>query len=122
MNRVDNLSDKKIKDINSFDFVPYKSIVLLRSIIADALGVGKQAKQVQQLYQQMIKYGQSEFNVLLNLTEEEISQISSLTIAQGITRVRNKTLELIPGFDGRYGQIKIFENSEKIKFKQISLF
>src|SRR3989338_2734249 len=113
MNRVDNLSDKKIKDINSFDFVPYKSIVLLRSIIADALGVGKQAKQVQQLYQQMIKYGQSEFNVLLNLTEEEISQISSLTIAQGITRVRNKTLELIPGFDGRYGQIKIFENSEK---------
>ena len=122
MNRVDNLSDKKIKDINSFDFVPYKSIVLLRSIIADALGVGKQAKQVQQFYQQMIKYGQSEFNVLLNLTEEEISQISSLTIAQGITRVRNKTLELIPGFDGRYGQIKIFENSEKIKFKQISLF
>jgi len=122
LNRVDNLSDRKEKDINSFNFVPYKSIVPLREIIADALNVGKQSKQVKQLYQQMIKLGGSEFNILLNLTEEEISKISSPTIAQGIIRVRNKDLELIPGFDGRYGQIKIFEDSEKIGFKQINLF
>jgi len=122
MNRVDNLSDKKEKDINSLDFVQYKSIVPLREIIADALNVGKQSKQVQQLYQQIIKYGQSEFNVLLNLSEEEIIKISSAVIAQGIIRVRNSDLELIPGFDGRYGEIKIFADSEKIKFKQISLF
>jgi len=122
LNRVDNLSDRKEKDINSSDFVPYKSIVPLREIIADALGVGKQSKQVKLLYQQMVRLGQSEFNVLLNLTEEEISKVSSSVIARGIIKIRNKDLELIPGFDGRYGEIKVFADSEKIKFKQVSLF
>lgn len=122
LNRVDNLADRNEQDINSLDFVPFKSVVPLKEIIADALDVGKHAKQVEIVYRQMLAKGKNEFNILIDMPEEEIKSISSETIANGIIRVRNKRLKLIPGFDGQYGKIKVFNESEHIKFKQSALF
>ena len=42
-------------------------------------------------------------------------------IVEGIKRVREGQIEVVPGFDGQYGQIKIFKDNEKIE-RQIKLF
>ena len=43
-------------------------------------------------------------------------------IIKAIEKVRNNDLIVNPGFDGEYGKVKIFQDNEKIKSSQESLF
>jgi len=122
LNRVDALADHQTTEVVKNNFIPYKSLIPLQEIIADALNVGKQSKKVQTEYFELIKKGKSEFNVLLNLSEEELNQIASSTVATGIIRVRQGIVKIVPGFDGQYGQIEIFSDKERKKESQTTLF
>ncbi len=122
LNRVDNLADRDEIKVDKSKFIPYKSIVPLQDILADAFDVGKGSKKVQAEYANLIKHGENEFKILLDLSVEELNKITLPKIAEGIVRVRNGNLKLIPGFDGRYGKVEIFSESEKQKKQQNSLF
>ena len=122
LNRVDNLADRKIKEVDKNKFIPYKSLVPLQEIIAESFNVGKNSKKVQAEYFNLIKEGKNEFNVLLNLTKDELKKITLPKIAEGVLRVRQGKLNLIPGFDGRYGKIEIFSEQEKGINSQETLF
>ena len=55
--------------------------------------------------------------------DELFSKISTTKVAEGIKRVREKKLEIIPGYDGEYGIIKIFGGQdEKTQDQQMTLF
>ncbi|PJA94063.1 MAG: DNA helicase UvrD [Candidatus Komeilibacteria bacterium CG_4_9_14_3_um_filter_37_5] len=115
--RVDELADRSEKDIHRLgNFV---SIVPLQEILADVYQVGKGAKKIINLYDQLVQRGGNEFNILLNLSKEQIIKISNVQIAEAIIKMRNKEIDIQPGFDGQYGRIKIAINSEKRQ--QISL-
>jgi len=122
LNRVDNLADRTEKDINSRLFIPYKSLIPLQEIIADCFEVGKNSKRVQAEYFTLCQAGKNEFNVLLNLNKDELLKLTTPQITEGILRVREGRVKLIPGFDGRYGQIEIFSKAEKLQHSQSSLF
>ena len=82
LNRVDELADRE------FGFmppraVPYKSVIPLEEIIADVLEVGTQSKKVLALYEQMVR-AYKEFEILLDLDENKIANISSSEIAKRI--------------------------------------
>lgn len=113
MYRVEQLADRDEKDIHSLynctNFIP------LQDIIADILSIGKQSKKVQTTYEEIIKSGETEFNVLLNLSKEKLLKICNPLITEAILRVRNNKVKLIPGFDGNYGKVEIFTNQEKNK-------
>ena len=104
--RVDELADKNEKDIHSSyncrNFIP------LQDIISNILGVGKQSKKVQLLYERIVLVGGNEFNVLLNLSETELLKIIDDKIVKAIMHVRKGKVKLIPGFDGQYGKVEIF--------------
>ena len=53
-----------------------------------------------------------EFEILRTVPLEEIRQKSGFLIAEGIERLRNGEVERIPGFDGEYGTIKLFQPYE----------
>jgi len=105
--RINKLSNLKEKESSSF-----KSLVPLKEIIAEVLGVGILSKKVEEEYQKLIKEFKSEFNILLY---EDISKIEKENekIAEAIERVRLGELLIIPGYDGEFGKIKIY--GEKIK-------
>jgi uncharacterized protein (TIGR00375 family) len=103
--------------------VPYKSLVPLDQIIGDALDLGVGTKGVQKKYIELINRFGNEFNILLNAGRGEIEAASSPEIAEGIMRVREGRLKIEPGYDGEYGVVKIFDESEREGFsKQNSLF
>ena len=57
----------------------------------------------------------SEFEVLMETPIEEISQVSP-EVAEGIKKIREKKIKVLPGFDGEFGKVQILEEEEdKIK-------
>jgi uncharacterized protein (TIGR00375 family) len=122
LHRVDDLANREESQIDKEKFIPYKSLIPLQEIIADALNVGKQSKKVQEEYFNLVKSSQSEFNVLLNLSKEELNQLTAPSIVEGIMKVREGKVKVIPGFDGQYGKIEIFSEAERKRESQTTLF
>ncbi|MDD5341422.1 MAG: endonuclease Q family protein [Patescibacteria group bacterium] len=119
LHRVDDLADREIGELNGH--IPFKSMVPLQEIIAEAFEVGKNSKRVQEEYFNMIKKGGNEFKILLDLSLEELKKITVPEIAEGIKRVREGKLIIDPGYDGIFGKVQIFNGKERKKFQQASL-
>jgi len=120
LNRVEELANAS-RDEDYFDKkrVPFKKLVELDKIIAEALGIkSRNSKQVQIEYKKLIENFGNEFNILLNVNLEELKTKTLLEIAEGVRRVRASELQIIPGFDGQYGQVKIFSEKERKKYQE----
>jgi len=120
LSRVDELADRKDGFVPP-DAIPYKSLVPLREIIAEAIGIGPQTKGADKQYQILIQKFSNEFNILLDVPFEELSKFTLPRIAEGIKRVRSGKLIIEPGYDGEFGKVKIFQEEEKEE-KQDKLF
>ncbi len=122
MHRVEDLADRPEGFIPEKS-VPFKSLVPLREIIAEALNVDKNSKLVENEYLSLVKRGGNEFKILLDLNEEEIKKIASKRIVEGIIKMRNGEVTKIAGYDGVYGKISVFgKKEEKKENKQGVLF
>jgi len=127
MHRVDDLADREegFKPENS---IPARYVVPLGEIIADAFGVSVGTKAVDNEYDRLIEWGGSEFKILLDIEKEELSRYAHPKVSEGVMRVREGKLNIVPGYDGVFGKIKIFEESKEQGFdedeqkEQMSLF
>jgi PHP family Zn ribbon phosphoesterase len=102
--------------------VPFKKIIPLPEIIADYFDQGVQSKRVQDLFQTCIQKFGTEFFILLDASLEELKQFMPEALAHGILRVRQQQVKIVPGYDGVYGQIELFDSAEKLASKQPKLF
>ncbi|MGC9048777.1 MAG: endonuclease Q family protein [Patescibacteria group bacterium] len=116
MYRVEELADRD-KPQQPKDAPAYKSIIPLKEILAEVLETGPQSKAVTIIYNDLIKKGESEFNILLNLSEEELKKIAQPKLVEAILRMRYGQVIKEPGYDGVYGRIKIFPMTKDYKSK-----
>ncbi|MEA3305947.1 MAG: DNA helicase UvrD, partial [Candidatus Omnitrophota bacterium] len=121
MNRVERLSDR------AEGFVPknapgYRNLVVLREIIAGAMGIGKESMGVEREYNLLIQRLGNEFNILLFIPNEELLKKCPPKIAKGILNVREGKVNVLPGYDGVYGKIEIFSGEDKNEKKQLTFF
>ena len=112
LHRLDDLADRK-EGVQPAKAVPFRHLIPLEEIIAEAKGVGAGSKTVAEEYKNLIKSFGSEFDILLNRSPEQIKEISSFEIGEAISRVRQGKVRIEPGHDGKYGKIKIFDDEER---------
>jgi len=99
--------------------VPFKKLIELDKIIAESLGVkSRSAKQVQMVYQNLIASFGTELNILLEVSAEDLKKVVEPIMAEGILRAREGKVKIKPGFDGQYGEIKIFSEEERDGFQK----
>jgi len=122
LHRVDDLADRP-EGGRPEKVIPFRHLIPLEEIIAEAKGVGVGSKLVQGEYKDLVKYFGGEFKVLLETPISEIERVGSAEIAEGIRRVREGQVYVEPGYDGQYGRIKIFKDEERKNLsKQETLF
>ena len=122
LNRVGELADKE-EGFRPENAIPFKSLVPLQEIIADALGVTPTVKKVNEEYKNLLKKFGSEFKILLEVSPQELQAAVLPEIAEGIVRVREGKVFIEPGYDGVYGKVSIFSKGEQKKLsKQTTLW
>ncbi|MDI6733088.1 MAG: endonuclease Q family protein, partial [Planctomycetota bacterium] len=105
--RVEDLSDRA-EGLLPPGAIPNKYLIPLEEIIAEALSVGVATQKVADEYKKLIARGKNEFHILLDMPIEEIKVIAPPRIAEGIQLMREKKLNIIPGYDGVFGKVAIF--------------
>ncbi len=122
LNRVEELADRP-EGFKPENAIPFKSLIPLGEIIADALGVMTSTKRVEKEYKNLVDKFGSEFNILLDASRSELEKADLPEIAEGIIRVREGKANIEPGYDGVYGKIRIFsKKEEKKQLRQKTLF
>ncbi|OGD84880.1 hypothetical protein A2165_03460 [Candidatus Curtissbacteria bacterium RBG_13_40_7] len=91
---------------------PYVSLVPLSEILAEALGVGVGTKTAVEGYHKLVANLDSEFNVLLKADLDEVSRYSAPRVAEAIQKVRSGDIVVEPGYDGKFGVVKIWPETE----------
>lgn len=109
--RVEQLSDRP-EGYQKPGAKVFESLVPLPEVIAAATGHAAAGQKVQREYFHMLQKLGSEFEILRQIPAEEIRSVSGRMIAEGISRLRHGQVERIPGFDGEYGTIRLFRQSE----------
>jgi len=117
LHRVEDLADRPEGFVPK-DAIPFKSLLPLYEIISHVLGI-------EQLYSRRViteqdklieKFG-NEFNVVLDVSREELLKVSNPRIVDAIIKVREGKVNYIPGYDGIYGK-PVFSREEFKKFKE----
>jgi len=86
---------------------PYTSLVPLEEIISQVLRVGVKTKTVSREYTRLVEKFGNEFSILLDLPQKEMEGRVPEPILRGIMAVRSGDVEIVPGYDGVYGQVHI---------------
>ena len=120
LSRVEELADRP-EGFLPEKAVPFKKVVELDKIIAEALNVkSRQSAKVQREYDSLLSQFGSELHILLDQDLGSLVQAKvDSRIIEGLRRARGGDLEIKPGFDGQYGEVKIFSDSNR-PTKQLS--
>lgn len=112
MHRVEVLADRK-PGFRPAGAKEYRSMIPLQEILAEARGAGPSSKGVQDEYMRLVSNLGSEFHILLESCLADIEAASSPIVAEGLRRVRAGEVRIVPGYDGEYGRITIFDGRER---------
>lgn len=103
--------------------IPFRYLVPLPEILADVLETSTASKKVAQAHMELVGKVGNEFHILLDAPLKEIASASSPVIAEAIERVRTGKIQIEPGYDGKFGLIKIFAEGQRPQPRdQMALF
>ncbi|MDD2679434.1 MAG: endonuclease Q family protein [Candidatus Omnitrophica bacterium] len=123
LNRVEKLADRP-EGFKPDNAIPFKSLIPLDEIIADAKGIAKTSVAVERDYRSCLAKFGTEFEILLRAPKQDLAKGLPPKVAEGVLRVREGRVKIKAGFDGEYGIISIFEQGEgeQKNEEQLSLF
>jgi len=111
--RVEELADRPVgfKPAGAIDYI---HLLPLSEIIVTVLGVSYPGvRKVWDIYNTLTAKFGSEYAVLIDASQEEMSKIVNPKIAEAVTRVREGKVDVVPGYDGVYGQLLIFPEQKE---------
>ncbi|MDL2122613.1 MAG: UvrD-helicase domain-containing protein [Deltaproteobacteria bacterium] len=112
--RVEELADRP-EGLKPEKSHPYYNLVPLAEILSEILNVGPKSKRVQRNYMAALESLGPEFEILHNLSINDIEKAGIPLLGEAVNRMRKKKVTIFPGYDGEYGKVKIFRQGEKEK-------
>lgn len=107
--RVEELADRPsgFRPKKAKDFI---HLLPLSEIIKNILGISSPyAKKVWNVYNRLIERFDTEYRVVMDIPKQTLSKVVDEKIAEAIVRIRKEEVKVIPGYDGVYGKMVIFE-------------
>ncbi|OGY21167.1 MAG: hypothetical protein A3A65_03400 [Candidatus Chisholmbacteria bacterium RIFCSPLOWO2_01_FULL_49_14] len=103
---------------------PYVMMVPLMEILGEVHHTGSGSKTVQNEYNTLISQFGSEFAVLLHTPLAELASFGGERLGDALQRVRNGSISIKPGYDGVFGTVRIWPESDQLQEgkEQMSLF
>ncbi|MGY4884669.1 MAG: endonuclease Q family protein [Nanobdellota archaeon] len=113
-NRVNEIGDQIIEENRNRK--KYYILLPLHELIAFAKGSKLESKKTWEIYNKLIEKFENEFNILLNISKEELMRElkDDLKIVQLILDNRQGKIKVKPGYDGKYGEIAEEEKQSKL--------
>jgi len=119
LHRVYELADREASKLPK----PFYSIIPLPEILSEILGCGPSAKKVSAAYEDLLAALGPELHILMDAPSKDIERLKGPLLAEAIGRMREGKVIRQEGYDGEYGVIRLFEESEKATLRgQKALF
>jgi len=114
LQRVEELADRE-EGLIPKNSIPFKSSIPLMELITLGLGISQvNSSTGWKEYNKLIENFGNEFNILLNVSRENLEKVSDKRLVDLIMLNREGKIKINPGYDGVYGE-PIFEEQEEIK-------
>ena len=111
MHRVTELADREFGSAPPIT-VPFKNLIPLNEVIAQSIEKTAECKSVRDIYFRLIHEFKSENRILEELPPAELSRVAPERVSIGIERMRKSKVKIIPGHDGVFGKINLFDNDK----------
>jgi uncharacterized protein (TIGR00375 family) len=127
LSRVEELADRP----TGFELpgaIPARRLVPLEEIITEFFRLKGPSRRSRREYLRLIERGGAEFRILLDLSAEEMRSFMEPGLVEGILRVRKGQVRPLPGYDGVYGQVRVFPETPdpaaagQVESGQLALF
>ncbi len=109
LHRVFELADREPPKLPK----PFFSIIPLPEILSEILGCGPSAKKVTAVYEDLLAGLGPELRILMDVPSKDIERVGGRLLAEAIDRMRESRVIRKEGYDGEYGVIRLFEDTEK---------
>ncbi len=109
LHRIKELSDKS--DNKAAPTTSFKTIPLLE-ILSEIYQVNSGSKKIMLSYKNLLEQFGPELYILNFIDTGEIRNSGIPLLAEAIERMRKNEVAITPGFDGKYGTVKIFRDEE----------
>ena len=122
LHRVERLADRPEEDEPAVErFFEY--LIPLPEVIGAALGVGPESKKATAIYKKLLEQFGPELGILRTVPPADVAGCGEPLVAEALSRMRTGAVEILAGYDGEYGTICIFSNTEREQMKgQHALF
>jgi DNA helicase-2/ATP-dependent DNA helicase PcrA len=112
MSRVETLADRPNGSAAPPTAGKVWSLVPLPEILGEIAGVGSKSKTVTECYERIIQRLGPELSILTKVPLEQIGREGSPLLEEAISRLRAGKVIRDAGYDGEYGEIRLFEKEE----------
>ncbi len=91
---------------------PFESLVPLKEVIAASTGASAAGAKTARRYDQLLERLGPEFAILRETPLADVEREAGPLVAEGIRRLREKRVEVSPGYDGVYGKVTLLSRSD----------
>ncbi|MBE0460925.1 MAG: DNA helicase UvrD [Candidatus Aminicenantes bacterium] len=123
MHRIEKLADRSQGSFPPVK-IPYKNLIPLNEIIAQATEKSAECKSVWEIYFHFIREFGNEHKILTEVPITDLARCSPERVSAGVERMRKGQVNIVPGHDGTYGKISLFDgkNQDESGQGQLQLF
>lgn len=111
LSRVEALADRRDGTM-PLSARPFFSLIPLAEILGEILRTGSASKRVKEAYARLTSRLGGELPLLLDSGLDEVRSVAGEVLALALARMRSGEVCKEPGYDGRFGRVRVFRDHE----------